>query len=103
MKTTAAAGDMCGYYYQQKKEALNIVAKHMQQNDIDDYTVFCYFAPCTCTEMHYLTGTLCAKCEEINGDNNAIQKQLVANAIGRSCVSTLKNENIINGSTTNRS
>ena len=70
--------------------ALNIVAQHMQQNDIDDYTIFCYFAPCTCTEIHYLTGVLCTKCEEINGDENAIQKQLVANAIKRLCTNTCK-------------
>ena len=52
----------------------------MQQNDIDDYTVLCYLATCTCTEIHYLTGRLYTKCEEINGDENAIQKQLIANA-----------------------
>ena len=70
--------------------ALNIVAQHMQQN-IDEYTIFCYLAPCTCTEIHYLTGVLCTKCEEMNGCcSNAIQKQLVANAIKRLCTNTCK-------------
>ena len=70
-------------------EALNIVAQHMQQN-LDEYAIFCYFAHCTCTEIHYLTGVLCTKCEEINGHENAIQKQLVVNAIRRLCTNTCK-------------
>ena len=60
----------------------------MQQNNIDDYTVFYYCLPCPCTEMHHLVGMLSTKCEEIDGDENAIQNQLVANAIECVCIQT---------------
>ena len=72
-------------YCQRKMEALNIVAQHMQQN-LDEYTIFCYFAPCNC----HIETDFCTRCDEVGGDENAIQKQLVSNAIKRLCTGTCK-------------
>jgi hypothetical protein len=56
-------------------EALQIVARYMHQNDVDEFMIFCYFAPCTCSEFS------CIRCDEIAGNVNKIQKQLIRNAI----------------------
>ena len=65
-------------------EALRIVRENMHQNDIDEFMIFCYFAPCTCSEFS------CIRCDEIAGYENKIQKQLIRNAI----ISLCKNEGL---------
>ena len=57
-------------------EALQIVAQHMHQDDVDEFVIFCYFAPCTCSEEF-----CCTRCDEIAGYVNKIEKQLIRNAI----------------------
>ena len=76
----------CGRLYIiliQQMKALNIVAQHMQQH-LNEYTIFCYLAPCNC----HIETAFCTRCDEVRGDENAIQKQLVANAIKRLCTNT---------------
>ena len=67
-------------------EALQIVARYMHQDDVDEYAIFCYFVPCTCSD----DGVSCTKCDEIAGYENKIQKQLIRNAI----ISLCKNEGL---------
>ena len=71
-------------------EALNIVAQHMHQH-FDEYTIFCYLTPCNCQIDHRSCHIdFCTRCDEVGGDEIAIQKQLVSNAIKRLCTGTCK-------------
>ena len=68
------------------ERALRIVRENIQPHEkIDDYAIFCDFAPCVCTEMHNLTGMLCTRCDEISGINDLLQRQLIANAMTCFC------------------
>ena len=67
-------------------EAMRIVhANMLPERDIDEYVIFCYFAPCTCTEINEMSGILCTRCNEACGFEKDIEKQLVANAISCLC------------------
>ena len=83
------AGEYIDILYQQKEmEALRIVAQHMHQNDVDEFMIFCYFAPCIhCDECSDFS---CIRCDEIAGYEYKIQKQLIRKAI----ISLCKNESL---------
>ena len=64
-------------------KALRIVRANMQR-EVDEFMIFCYFAPCTCDESN--EGMLCTRCDEIRGYEKDIETQLIANSIACLCV-----------------
>ena len=68
------------------ERALRIVRENIQPDEeIDSYTIFCYFAPCECKEMGiwFVGGGLCTRCDEIEYcclSEDLLQRQLLANA-----------------------
>ena len=73
------------------EEALRIVRDNIQPDEtIDDYTIFCYFAPCVCKEMGiwFVGEGMCTRCDEIEYcglNEDLLQRQLLANAITCLC------------------
>ncbi len=71
------------------ERALRIVRDNIQPDErLDDYTIFCYFAPCVCKEMGiwFVGEGMCTRCDELAYcEIKDLQRQLLANAITCIC------------------
>ncbi len=69
--------------------ALRIVRDNIQPDEIlDDYTIFCYFAPCVCQEMGFwfVGDGFCTRCDELAFyETSNVQRQILANALTCLC------------------
>ena len=72
------------------ERALRIVRENVQPDEqIDNYTIYCFFAPCVCKEMGigFIGEGMCTRCDELaySEINELLQRQLLVNGITCLC------------------
>ena len=91
IKITAAAEDVYVYYYQRKREALQIVRDNKLDHEdwiIDAYTIQCFFETSECKDLriYFVEDGLCPRCQEREYvDKDMLEWQMLCNAITCLC------------------